>query len=134
MLMLFFVARDFILNLAQHLLPGGYVATFQDVGLSGDDGLIVDEGRCQIFMASAGLVVNLAQNLQLLEIWGDPPTPSSKGPRFKWFDLGLGPNHGRWETPMYVKQAGVFFLQLLAFDGFGMFIFLRYWLDMTEGF
>lgn len=83
----------------------GYVATFQQVGLSGNDGIIVDEERCQIFLASAGLVVNLAQNLQLLEIWGDPPTPKPNGPRFKWFDLGEGPNHGAWESPMHVKQA-----------------------------
>lgn len=84
-----------------------YVATFHDVGLSGDDGIIVDEERCEIFMASSGLAVNLANNLQLLETWGDPPTPNEKGPRFKWFDLGLGPNHGAWETPMQVKQAGM---------------------------
>ena len=84
-----------------------YVATFHDVGLSGDDGIIVDEERCEIFMASSGLAVNLANNLQLLETWGDPPTPNEQGPRFKWFDLGLGPNHGAWEKPMQVKQAGM---------------------------
>ena len=84
----------------------GYVATFHDVGLSGDDGLIVDEARCQIFLGSAGLVLNLAQNLQLLETWGDPSSPWRSG--FKWFDLQgpNGPNHGAWEKPMKVKQVG----------------------------
>ncbi|CAE7232543.1 unnamed protein product [Symbiodinium sp. CCMP2592] len=84
----------------------GYVATFKDVALSGDDGIIVDEQNCRIFLASAGLAVNLAANLQLLEVWGDPATPYSSGPRWKWYDYSQGraPEHGSWEKPVKVSK------------------------------
>ncbi|CAK9079225.1 unnamed protein product [Durusdinium trenchii] len=114
---------------------GAYVATFRDVGLSGDDGIIVDEKECQLFMASAGLAVDLAKNLQLLEIWGDPPAPHG-GPRFRWFDVSQGraPNHGAWETPMLVKKAA----SLVQFAGTSYFhiiteVFGRLWLLKEAG-
>ena len=113
-----------------------YVATFKDVGLSGDDGIIVNEDECQIFMASAGLAVDLAKNLQLLEIWGDPPTPHASGPSFKWFDIshGRAPNHGAWEKPMQVKKAASL-LQFAATSHFHIMteLFARLWLLKDSG-
>lgn len=86
---------------------GGYIARFENVGLSGDDAIIVDEARCLIFVASAGAFVPLHTNIQLLEVWGDPPTPYSSGPRYGWHDALRGrlPNHGQVASPQQVAKA-----------------------------
>ncbi|CAE8714837.1 unnamed protein product [Polarella glacialis] len=102
---------------------GSYVARFNDVGLSGEDGIIVDEKHCGIFIASAGPFVNLARNLQLLQTWGDPPSPYADGPRYSWLDFERGrfPNHGSVEKPKVVERvaslvqfASTSFFHLLA--------------------
>eukprot|EP00927_Polykrikos_kofoidii_P015540 TRINITY_DN16924_c0_g1_i1.p1 TRINITY_DN16924_c0_g1~~TRINITY_DN16924_c0_g1_i1.p1 ORF type:complete len:688 (-),score=124.24 TRINITY_DN16924_c0_g1_i1:132-2195(-) len=84
---------------------GAYVASFDNIGLSGNDGIIVDEARCQIFMASGGFAINLHANLQLLEIWGDQPMPH--GPKFQWYDKSRGklPQNGQVESPVEVEKA-----------------------------
>ncbi|CAE7664097.1 unnamed protein product [Symbiodinium microadriaticum] len=114
----------------------GYVATFKDVALAGDDGIIVDEKNCHIFLVSAGLAVNLASNLQLLEVWGDPATPYSSGPRWKWHDYSQGraPEHGSWEKPVQVsKVASV--VQFAATSHFHVLteVLGRLWLLVSHG-
>ncbi|CAJ1403877.1 unnamed protein product [Effrenium voratum] len=115
---------------------GAYVATFKNVGLSGDDGVIVDEVRCAVFLGSAGLAVDLAKNLQLLEVWGDPPTPYADGPAFRWFDFSLGraPQHGAWESPVRVPRAA----SVVQFAGTSHFhvlteVFGRLWVLREHG-
>ncbi|CAE7584997.1 unnamed protein product, partial [Symbiodinium natans] len=114
----------------------GYVATFKNVGLAGDDGLIVDEKNCRIYLASAGLAVNLAANLQLLEIWGDPATPYSSGARWKWYDYSQGraPNHGAWETPAKVSKVASL-VQFAATSHFHVLteVLGRLWLLVRHG-
>eukprot|EP00928_Gymnodinium_smaydae_P081040 TRINITY_DN64619_c0_g1_i1.p1 TRINITY_DN64619_c0_g1~~TRINITY_DN64619_c0_g1_i1.p1 ORF type:complete len:635 (+),score=62.32 TRINITY_DN64619_c0_g1_i1:288-1907(+) len=115
---------------------GAYVARFENVGISGDDGVIVDESRCQVFMASAGSVVNLAQNMQMLEIWTGPPTPYADGPEWKWYDHSWGsmPNHGAQEKPVALKKAA----SIVQFAGKSYFhtiteLFGRLWLLKRHG-
>ena len=77
----------------------------------------------------SGVVVDLAKNLQLLEIWGDPKSPQEPG--FGWFDVSQGraPAHGSWEQPLEVSTAA----SLVQFAGTSHFhvlteVFGRLWL------
>ena len=74
--------------------------------------------------------MDLAKNLQLLEVWGDPVSPQEPE-SFGWFDVSQGraPAHGSWERPLEVSKAA----SLVQFAGTSHFhvlteVFGRLWL------
>jgi len=115
---------------------GGYVARFEDVGLSGPDGVIVDEKHCQLFMPSAGSIMNLPMNLQMLDFWGGPPMPGREVKAFEWFDFHRGrlPSFGKITKPRTVSKAAAV-VQLADTSHFHALteVFGRLWLLTKHG-
>lgn len=67
-----------------------FVARFSNVAIAGDDGFILDEQGCWMFLPSSARWSSGPANVQMLEVWRGPTSPQPSGAPHAWHDHNRG--------------------------------------------